>query len=72
MCGDSTKPEDVKKLMNGIQADLLITDPPYNVDYSSKDFGRTKMSKSLKKIEKVTRKSSLLFCVKGGDVTCNG
>lgn len=48
MCGDSTKPEDVKKLMGGVQADLLITDPPYNVDYSSKDFGRTKMSKTRK------------------------
>ncbi|CCI82002.1 DNA modification methylase [Lactobacillus hominis] len=48
MCGDSTKPEDVKKLMNGVQADLLITDPPYNVDYSSKDFGRTEISKTRK------------------------
>lgn len=48
MCGDSTKPEDVEKLMNDQRADLLITDPPYNVDYSSKDFGRTKMSKTRK------------------------
>ena len=48
MCGDSTKPEDVKKLMNGVQADLLITDPPYNVDYSSKDYGRTEISKTRK------------------------
>lgn len=33
MCGDSTKTQDVEKLMAGEQADLLLTDPPYNVDY---------------------------------------
>ena len=33
MCGDSTKPEDVQKLMAGEQADLWLTDPPYNVNY---------------------------------------
>lgn len=33
MCGDSTNSLDVEKLMNGEQADLMITDPPYNVNY---------------------------------------
>lgn len=36
MCGDSTKQSDVEKLMEGQKVDLLITDPPYNVDYTGK------------------------------------
>lgn len=31
MCGDSTKQEDVERLMGQQRADLLLTDPPYNV-----------------------------------------
>lgn len=36
MCGDSTSLGCVQKLMGGIQADLLLTDPPYGVDYVGK------------------------------------
>ena len=36
MCGDSTDINDVQKLMGGEMMDLIITDPPYNVNYEEK------------------------------------
>lgn len=33
VCGDSTKPETYAALMQGELAQLIVTDPPYNVDY---------------------------------------
>lgn len=33
VCGDSTKAETYKELMGGKQANLTVTDPPYNVNY---------------------------------------
>lgn len=34
LCGDATKIEDVERLMGGVLADMVFTDPPYGVDYS--------------------------------------
>ncbi|HBC8565915.1 site-specific DNA-methyltransferase [Enterococcus faecalis] len=36
MCGDSTNKAHIELLMDGEKADLLITDPPYNVNYEGK------------------------------------
>jgi len=33
LCGDSTKIKEVERLMDGDVADMVWTDPPYNVDY---------------------------------------
>jgi len=43
MCGDSTKKEDIKKLcINPV--DLLLTDPPYNIDYEGGSKKRDKIA----------------------------
>ncbi len=33
LCGDATSPDDVKRLFNGIEPTLMVTDPPYGVRY---------------------------------------
>jgi len=37
LCGDSTNTEQITKLMNGEQAELYLTDPPYGVNYADKN-----------------------------------
>ena len=44
ICGDSTDPAVIDRLMDGVKADMVFTDPPYNVDYSNAD--RPKPSKT--------------------------
>lgn len=36
MCGDSTSATDVETLLNGATPNLMVTDPPYGVDYDPK------------------------------------
>ncbi len=50
LCGDTTKKEDVERLMGGEKADMVFTDPPYGVGYdgthlsSGTYFGKGKRS----------------------------
>jgi len=50
LCGDSTKPEDVERVMAGARAVLFVTDPPYLVDYDGMNhpskYGQAKESKN--------------------------
>ena len=45
ICGDSTKPETYTALMNGKQANLILTDPPYGIDYDKGAAGKIKNDK---------------------------
>lgn len=43
MCGDATNMEDVRILMAGKKAQMIHTDPPYNVDYGASKKHRHKI-----------------------------
>ena len=47
LCGDSTKREDVERVMGGEKADMVFTDQPYNVASESRNYAADK-SKAMK------------------------
>jgi DNA modification methylase len=47
LCGDSTNIQHVERLMGGEKADMVFTDPPYNIASDSKNYAQDK-SKAMK------------------------
>ena len=77
MCGDSTNPDDVGKLMKGEVAGMIFTDPPYNVNYSgqgketsntiendnmTEQAFREFLTKAFENMKTVTAPSAALYC----------
>ena len=48
MCGDSTKEDDVKKLVDNNKIDLIYTDPPYGINEKGDRLGRDGLAESRK------------------------
>ena len=55
ICGDSTDPAVIDRLMDGVKADMVFTDPPYNIASESRNFAAT--GKTTKKTYKTLAES---------------
>lgn len=53
LCGDSTKAEDVARLMAGAKADMIHTDPPYGMSFQSNMRTKSKKFDELENDDKI-------------------
>lgn len=74
MCGDSRSLADAKRLMAGAEADMIWTDPPYNVNYSGKAGGIKNDNMSPEEFEAFLAATHGVMAVilrkGGGDLRC--
>jgi DNA modification methylase len=60
LCGDATRYQDVEKLLQGEQSNMVFTDPPYNVDYGANKNPRHKIRQI--KNDKQSPEEWKIFC----------
>lgn len=66
MCGDSTSIDDVEKLMGGVKADMVFTDPPYGYNYQSN------MREKTQKFDVIENDDKILDFFPNIQIVCNG
>lgn len=74
LCGDSTKIEDVEKLMDGKKADMVFTSPPYNVGHNLGYKKKSKYANSdddLEEYRKLLIESTKIAILNARDVFIN-
>lgn len=54
VCGDSTSPQDVERVLDGAKPNLMVTDPPYGVNYDPSWRAEAGINKNQDKMGKVT------------------
>src|SRR5690554_5538991 len=64
LCGDSTKLEDIKRLVEDNEIDLVLTDPPYNVDVGAKGDGNEQFDNRRIKNDNMSSEDFLEFLVR--------
>ena len=66
LCGDSTKREDVERLMNGEKAEMVFTDPPYGISLQA-DYGNHVQGSDKAKQAGFLRKNNVYRNIIGDD-----
>lgn len=69
ICGDSTDPAVVDKILDGEKADLVLTDPPYGVDYAASRKRLSKVRKDTRTLKNADRNGILNDDLNDADFT---